>query len=730
MLSLCVGSGRPGRSSAPGRVAGVTMSVHRIGAEGHDRDTAATSRDTVVSDVTTLAGPDGNESPPLLRSALEQLHLEGAIFFRSELTEAFAFESTPTALADALHPGAERVIIFHIVARGRCWVAATDGDRHWAEPGDVIVLPYGDQHTIGGQPRPRACRSTRCSIRCRGPTCRPSATGAAATRSTSSAGYLYSDDPLFDPALRALPPAFVVRPPDGPDRRLGAGQHQLRARGGHADQRQRQPGHHPAARAGADRGPPPAPRHRARRRPRVDRRAARPGPGSRPLAHARRPRPEVDGGRAGVGCRGVPLAARRALPAGARALPDPLPDRVAHAPRRGAARHRRPGRRCGGPPGRLRVRGGVQPRLQADPRRGAQRVAGRPRTPTENAEQPRPCRFRRRAGPSGSPPAVVPRRPGPGTRFTGSGEGARSTESAERTTWEVVPWSIESAEPTTWLDSGATRVAGSDVVESESMRDGEEHDDRERSQRGDGGEEPTGNEESDWDGAEMVVAMGMPPGRFDVAHGPLIASNRLSPRHTERRRASRRDYSSRSLASSSTDRMGGCAVRFERGVALPLSRTAPDGDREPGVDRRGRAGPRIAGRLGRHHDGQPGQRVDQPVPPGPGRRGGAGVGCVGRAQQPGSGDAPPGGPRGAAPSAAAGRPGRRWCFRRRRTPRRRSRPPSRAGPPRRRARGRRPLRRRRPRIPTAGCWSSCERAGRVDDRRRARAEPVHASGRG
>ena len=45
----------------------------------------------------------------LLQAALEQLRLEGAIFFRSELTEGFAFESTPLALADALHPGAERV---------------------------------------------------------------------------------------------------------------------------------------------------------------------------------------------------------------------------------------------------------------------------------------------------------------------------------------------------------------------------------------------------------------------------------------------------------------------------------------------------------------------------------------------------------------------------------------------------------------------------------------------
>ncbi len=93
----------------------------------------------------------GAEPPALLQEALDQLRLEGALFFRSELTEGFAFESKPAALAEALHPGAERVILFHIVARGSCWVAADDGVRHRADEGDVIVLPYGDHHTIGGE---------------------------------------------------------------------------------------------------------------------------------------------------------------------------------------------------------------------------------------------------------------------------------------------------------------------------------------------------------------------------------------------------------------------------------------------------------------------------------------------------------------------------------------------------------------------------------------------------
>src|SRR5205814_2396997 len=97
-------------------------------------------------------------TPPLLDAALEQLRLEGAIFFRAELTEPFTFESTPLALADALHAGADRLILFHIVARGSCWVEAADGERHWAQQGDLIVLPYGDEHRIGGR-APAQCVS-------------------------------------------------------------------------------------------------------------------------------------------------------------------------------------------------------------------------------------------------------------------------------------------------------------------------------------------------------------------------------------------------------------------------------------------------------------------------------------------------------------------------------------------------------------------------------------------
>jgi AraC-like DNA-binding protein len=156
-------------------------------------------------------------TPPLLRAALEQLRLEGAIFFRAELTEAFSVESKPNAVADAVHPGAERLILFHIVARGSCCVYASEGDgeRHSATQGDVIVVPYGDAHVMESGP-PSECVPITTLMDTppwdRLPYIRH---GGSGPTTEIVCGYLVCDDPLFDPAMRVFPPVFVVRLPGG-----------------------------------------------------------------------------------------------------------------------------------------------------------------------------------------------------------------------------------------------------------------------------------------------------------------------------------------------------------------------------------------------------------------------------------------------------------------------------------------------------------------------------------
>ncbi|HZQ79914.1 MAG TPA: AraC family transcriptional regulator [Acidimicrobiia bacterium] len=155
------------------------------------------------------ATADATTAPPFL----DRLRVEGAIFLRAEYSEGWAYESLdgPTT-ATYLRPGTERVTLFHLVAAGTCWVALADGERHWAGPGDIIVLPYGDQHSMGGtEPAERVSITTFLEA----PPWKEFPVlvhGAGGPRTDIVCGYLRCDDPLFDPALRALPPLFVVRP--------------------------------------------------------------------------------------------------------------------------------------------------------------------------------------------------------------------------------------------------------------------------------------------------------------------------------------------------------------------------------------------------------------------------------------------------------------------------------------------------------------------------------------
>jgi AraC-like DNA-binding protein len=168
---------------------------------------------TAMPDLLTETQP----VPDPLDAALERLRLDGAIFFRSEFTEAWCYESPPTAdVAAMLHPGATRLIMFHIVACGRCWVAVDDGVKHWAGAGDVIVMPYGDQHRVGGSddavtvPIANLFRPPPWE---RLPVLQY---GEGGPRTDIVCGYLHSSDPLFDPQLGALPRVFVARLADGP----------------------------------------------------------------------------------------------------------------------------------------------------------------------------------------------------------------------------------------------------------------------------------------------------------------------------------------------------------------------------------------------------------------------------------------------------------------------------------------------------------------------------------
>ena len=165
----------------------------------HDRDTAAVDRSA-------------------LSRALAQIQLSGAIFLHSEYTEAWAYESMASHdVAAVLAPDAAQIVIFHVVVSGSCWVEA-GSDKVWAHAGDVIVLPYNDQHRMGGH---EAAEPVPVSQLIDPPPWHAIphiVHGLGGARSELVCGFLACDDRLFDPRMGVFPPVFVVTPPAGPVR--------------------------------------------------------------------------------------------------------------------------------------------------------------------------------------------------------------------------------------------------------------------------------------------------------------------------------------------------------------------------------------------------------------------------------------------------------------------------------------------------------------------------------
>lgn len=148
-----------------------------------------------------------------LPEALGEVRLSGAVFLRVEYTEGWAYYSPPTLdLMQLLQPDGSRLALFHLVTDGACWIELDGEERHYAVRGDLIVPPYADQHTMGGNSEADVVPIASLLDPLpwlQFPVIRY---GAGGSRTGVICGYLDATGPLFDPILHALPRIFVVHP--------------------------------------------------------------------------------------------------------------------------------------------------------------------------------------------------------------------------------------------------------------------------------------------------------------------------------------------------------------------------------------------------------------------------------------------------------------------------------------------------------------------------------------
>ena len=146
-----------------------------------------------------------------LSETLRVVRLVGAIFINARFTAPWCYQS-PRAdtAAPFLEPGAERVVIFHLITEGECFVELGDEPPLRLVAGDAVIFPQGDAHRMTSQPGlpPATGGAKLCDVLTRRP--RQLAYGGGGARTRLVCGYLACDTRLARMLLAGLPPVVRV----------------------------------------------------------------------------------------------------------------------------------------------------------------------------------------------------------------------------------------------------------------------------------------------------------------------------------------------------------------------------------------------------------------------------------------------------------------------------------------------------------------------------------------
>ena len=162
--------------------------------------------------------PETPVSSDLLSDLLNSMHLAGMVLFRTEFREPWSVITPDSCqLARVLPFRTEHIIPFHVIATGGCWLELPERQKVWLREGDVVLLPYGDSHRLGGKETTASVQISQLLPRTSGGEIPVVEYGGGGAVTGIICGFLQCDELLFHPILRHLPVLLHVSPDTTPD---------------------------------------------------------------------------------------------------------------------------------------------------------------------------------------------------------------------------------------------------------------------------------------------------------------------------------------------------------------------------------------------------------------------------------------------------------------------------------------------------------------------------------
>ena len=149
-----------------------------------------------------------------LSDVLRAVRLTGAFFFDVQANAPWCAE-TPlgTTVVDAMFPGSDHLIPYHLLIEGSCWATLDGEEPIKLSAGDIIVLPHGDTHVLATAP---GMRKTPEMSMYRMPRdgelpIKISVGNTGGEQAHFVCGFLGCDSRPYNPLLTALPRVIVIK---------------------------------------------------------------------------------------------------------------------------------------------------------------------------------------------------------------------------------------------------------------------------------------------------------------------------------------------------------------------------------------------------------------------------------------------------------------------------------------------------------------------------------------
>jgi AraC-like DNA-binding protein len=141
---------------------------------------------------------------------LRVVRLVGAIFIEGRFSAPWCYQSPRAdSAAPLLQPGAERIVIFHLITEGECFVEMDSEPPVRLGAGDVVVFPQGHAHRMCSEPGVPPAQGARLEeVLSRRP--RKLVFGGGGRKTRLVCGYLACDARLAKMLLSGLPSLLKV----------------------------------------------------------------------------------------------------------------------------------------------------------------------------------------------------------------------------------------------------------------------------------------------------------------------------------------------------------------------------------------------------------------------------------------------------------------------------------------------------------------------------------------